>query len=102
MTQQVEVVATGKRRPTKPEPDPTTAESRIDDADKPQPKPRKAPARPSPSKVDAATRVRKALADNPTGTQREIARAAGTSDRTVRRVLASAGADIDALAVAVS
>ncbi|GIG04435.1 hypothetical protein Cco03nite_11350 [Catellatospora coxensis] len=74
---------------------------RVDDADKPQPKPTNARKSDSGRKADAATRVRAALADNPGATQAEIARAARTSDRTVRRVLSAARPDIDAIAAAV-
>lgn len=87
-----------KRRTPTPTPDAPP----VDDADKPQHKPRPAVRKAPMSKVDAATRVRKALADNPTGTQAQIAKAAGTSDRTVRRVLSAPRADIDALSPAVS
>jgi len=70
---------------------------RVDDADKPQRKPRATARRKRPSGPDAATRVRAALADHPTASQADIARIAKTSDRTVRRVLSAAGADIDAI-----
>ena len=78
----------------------TAAAARLVDADKPQPakpSPKPRPVTRKSSKVDAATRVRKALADNPSATQKEIARIAHTSDRTVRRVLSAARTDIDAI-----
>jgi len=84
---------TGKRRPVQSTPDGVL----VDDADKPQRKPRTTARRKRPSGPDAAARVRVALADHPTASQADIARIARTSDRTVRRVLSAAGADIDAI-----
>ncbi|MBB5869674.1 hypothetical protein F4553_003053 [Allocatelliglobosispora scoriae] len=63
------------------------------EADKPQRTiPARAP-RTRTAKPDAAARVAVALAENPTGTQKDIARAAKTTDRTVRRVLSANRAD---------
>jgi len=92
---------TRKRRTTATGDTSTAGVARVDDADKPQPKARAAKKTTAP-RLDAAARVRKALADNPTGTQKDIARAAGTTDRTVRRVLAAARGDIDAIPTAVA
>jgi hypothetical protein len=87
---------TGQRRTATPPPD----ADRINDADKPQPTKRPADRRKPQPGPDAAARVRAALADNPNGTQKDIARAARTSDRTVRRVLSAPQRDIDAIAAA--
>lgn len=87
----------GKRHNAAPAAASVAGMARVDDADKPQPKPRAAGRKTSAPQPDAAARVRKALADNPSGTQKDIAKAAGTTDRTVRRVLAAARGDIDAI-----
>lgn len=71
---------------------------RVDDADKPQPAPILNPRKTKTPQPDAASRVRAALAAHPNATQAQIAKAAATSDRTVRRVLSAARKDIDAIA----
>jgi hypothetical protein len=68
---------------------PATEAVRVDDADKPQPKPRPASVRKSVAKPDASTRVRAAIAAHPDATRADIARLAKTTDRTVRRVLSA-------------
>jgi hypothetical protein len=78
----------GRRRTT---PVATEADS-VNDADKPQAKPRAVSRGKTASKPDTTTRVLAALHAHPDATQAEIARVAKTSDRTVRRVMSGIAA----------